>query len=157
MAGGQGRYTVDVEEDGLDVAGDWFQSRSEHGHLLETIRPTRGRLILVSVNPNPVINSTFEFPLEVLWYRDGDGDLWRTNRVEQGRNITLTQASDVNFKSWLNKERGRFASRNQKRLQMAENRTNYFFASTEEAAGIETLGSINWQQTHTVLTGSIQP
>ncbi len=154
--GGQGRYSVNLDEEGMRLSGSWFQSRSEHGHLFETIVPTRGRISLVQESPAPVITSTFEFPLEELWYRDPAGGLWRGEGISQGRNVTLSPVGDPNtFDRWVGGERIRFVHRNQKRLQKVETRRDHFFATTNEAGGIPTLHSINWQETRTVITGPV--
>lgn len=153
--GGSSRYQADVLEDGLKVAGDWFQSRSEHGHLAESIRPTRGRIELVSADPNPVITSTFEFPLEQLFFIDADGNHWKAGDVTQGRKTELSQVPESDFRLWSNQQIDRFNSRNQKRLSMTAHRTGHFVASTGEAGGISTLNSISWKDTHAVITGPV--
>lgn len=154
--GGRGRYKVAMEEDGLKVTGDWFQSRSEHGHIFETIRPSRGRINLVSIGSAPVINSTFEFPLETLFYRDDKGGFWRADDVQQGRNTTLDSITSTLFDEWFKSEAARFAAKNKVRLNLMETRSSRFFATSSEAPGIDTLGSLNWSETRTFLTGQVR-
>jgi hypothetical protein len=154
--GGRSRYNVALEENGLKVTGDWFQSRSEHGHIFETIRPSRGRINLVSTGSAPVVNSTFEFPLETLFYRDAKGDLWRAEDVQQGRNTTLDSVTSALFDSWFKSEAARFAAKNKMRLNLMETRSIRFFATSSEAPGIDTLGSLNWSETRTFLTGQVR-
>jgi hypothetical protein len=153
--GGNGRYTVDVEQDGLKVAGDWFQSRSEHGHLLEGVRPTRGRIELIAAGPDPVVTSTFEFPLETLYFLDKDGSPWMATEVQQGRNTKLTAISAGQFKAWVDSQKKLFASQNQKRLNLTAHRLGHFVATSTELPAIETLGAINWRKTDAVLTGPV--
>ncbi|MDE0596537.1 MAG: hypothetical protein OSB65_14945 [Roseibacillus sp.] len=154
--GGRGRYNVALEEDGLKVTGDWFQSRSEHGHIFETIRPSRGRINLVSTGSAPVVNSTFEFPLETLFYRDAKGDLWRADDVQQGRNTTLNSVTSALFDGWFKSEAARFAAKNKERLNLMETRSTRFFATSSKAPGIDTLDSLNWSETRTFLTGQVR-
>ena len=154
--GGRSRYNVALEENGLKVTGDWFQSRSEHGHIFETIRPSRGRINLVSTGSAPVVNSTFEFPLETLFYRDAKGDLWRAEDVQQGRNTTLDSVTSALFDGWFKSEAARFAAKNKVRLNLMETRSIRFFATSSEAPGIDTLGSLNWSETRTFLTGQVR-
>ncbi len=153
--GGRGRYTVDLREDGLKAAGDWFQSRSEHGHLFETVRPTRGRVTLVRGGNDPVINSTFEFPLETLYYLDSDGNSWTAAAVQQGRNTTLQATTTRRFDEWIKLESFRFAPRNRMRIDLAAGRRGHFFAVSREGPGVDTLRSINWSDTYTFLTGAV--
>lgn len=153
--GGKGRYNVTLEDSGLKVTGDWFQSRSEHGHIFETVRPSRGRINLVRTSGSPVVNSTFDFALEELYYRDESGEIWHARDVQQGRNVALTQSTDNEFDNWLRTQRLRFARKNQVRLDLASTRKGRFFAISNEAEGVNTLGSLSWDETYTFLTGQI--
>jgi hypothetical protein len=155
--GGKGRYNVDLRDDGLRATGDWFKSRSEHGHLVETIRPTRAGITLVRAGRDPVINSTFEFPLEVLFYLDADGDLWSARDIQQGHNTTLQLATTPEFDRWIDTEEGRFSSRNRRRIILAKDRPGHFFAAASKAPGLPTLTAINWKDTHTLITGPVTP
>ena len=153
--GGNSRYTIDVLENGLKAGGDWFQSRSEHGHLLETIRPTRGRIELVSDNPIPVVTSTFEFPLETLYYIDSDGDHWKAENVLQGRNTKLNSITGRDFTAWLGVARAGFTEKNRQRLDLTATRHGHFVAVSTGVPATETLDSINWKETRAVITGPI--
>ena len=153
--GGNGRYTIDLEENGLQVGGDWFQSRSEHGHYFETVRSTRGRIELVSNDPVPVVMSTFEFPLETLYYVTPDGTHWLGEDVQQGRNTKLKAAASTQFDSWVLSQRGRFAPMNQQRLDVTAKRKGHFVATSPDVAAVETLGTIGWKETQAVITGPV--
>ncbi|NNC87820.1 MAG: hypothetical protein HKN82_05080 [Akkermansiaceae bacterium] len=152
--GGKSRYTTDVIEQGLKVAGDWFQSRSEHGHFLQTVRPTRGRIEMASLDP-PVVVSTFAFPLGTLYYTSVDGDHWVAENVQRGRRTTLKPTPEPAFIAWVNAQKSMFSVRNQKRLGLAAERSGHFLASSSEVPAIETLGSIRWLETSAVVTGPV--
>jgi len=154
-SGGNGRYNVALDESGLKVTGDWFQSRSEHGHLFETIRPSRGRLNLVPSPAAPTINSTFEFPLDEIFYRDGDGGIWRGSDVPQGRNVSLTPSDKQAFTDWFRQQRDRFTRRNQARLDLCRNRRSHFFAVSTRAKGVTTLETLDWEDPYTFLSGRV--
>lgn len=154
-SGGNGRYNVALEESGLKVTGDWFQSRSEHGHIFETIRPSRSRLNLVRSPGAPTINSTFEFPLDEIFYRDGNGGVWRGSDVQQGRNVSLTPSGEQEFADWFRQQRDRFARRNQARLDLCSTRRGHFFAVSTSADGVTTLETLDWEDTYTFLTGQV--
>ena len=153
--GGNGRYTVGVEEDGLDLAGDWFQSRSAHGHLLETVRPTRGRIELISAGPDPVVTSTFQFPLDTLYFIDPVGTPWIATDVRQGRNTKMTAAPSSQFHAWIDAEKKLFSDQNKRRLELTAHRKGHFVTTSSEVPAIETLGSIKWRKTDAVLTGPV--
>jgi hypothetical protein len=153
--GGNSRYQTKVLENGLQLAGDWFQSRSEHGHLLEAVRPTRGRIELISPAPDPAVTSTFDFPLESLVLLDNDGGIWQASNVQQGRRTTLAPMPPAEFALWKQQEIDRFSGRNKKRLILTLDRPGHFVATSEEAPGISSLDSISWKDTHAVLTGPL--
>ena len=142
-------------QNGLKVTGDWFQSRSEHGHLFETIRPSRGRVNLVRATGAPAINSTFEFPLDEIFFRDGNGEIWRSRDVQQGRNVSLTPSDEQEFTDWFSQQKDRFGQRNKVRLDLCSTRRGHFFAVSTSADGVATLDSLNWKETHTFLTGEV--
>lgn len=153
--GGNSRYTLEVEESGLKAGGDWFQSRSEHGHLIETVRPTRGRIEMVTANPAPVITSTFEFPLETLYYLAPDGSFWLGENVLQGRNTKLTPVAVSRFDSWHATQRDQFAAQNRVRFDLVSTRLDHFVATSSEMSAVETLESIDWKETKAVITGPV--
>lgn len=154
--GGKGRYILNLQENGLRASGDWFKSRSEHGHLFETILPTRSGISLVRESPTPVVTSSFDFALETLFYLAPDGQVWLGENILQGRNTSLTLATREQLDAWFTNSRSHFTSRNRKRLSLALDRTGSFLASTTDAPGVDTLKSTNWIDTRTVLTGPVQ-
>lgn len=155
--GGNGVYNVELTETGLAATGDWFKSSSEHGHLLETARPSRERISLVGNSDNPTINSTFSFVLEKVFFRDLTGQLWTTSDIQQGRNTSMTPAEETEFTSWFNGLQQRFGRRNRARLDLARNRRGHFFGFAPETEGISSLASIDWETTSTFVTGQLFP
>lgn len=153
--GGQMRYSMEQTEDGLSVAGDWFQSRSEHGHVFETIRPTRGGITRVGSSSPPTINSTFEFPLETLYFLDEQGGYWMANDVQQGRNTPLSSVSGPDFEMWMRDQLAMLIPRNGKRLEQTLDRKGHFYAVSTEAPGMRTIKAVNWEKTHTIITGLV--
>lgn len=153
--GGKMRYTIEQTEDGLDVTGDWFQSRSEHGHVFETVRPTRGGISRVGKSSPPTISSTFEFPLETLYYLDEQGGYWTATDIQQGRNTTLNSTTESEFVNWFRGQQARLIPRNKKRLAHTMNRAGQFIGVSSEAPGVETIKAVNWEKTHTIITGLV--
>ena len=153
--GGNGRYNLELETSGIKATGDWFKSRSEHGNLFETIRPSRERINLVRDPGPPTINSTFNFPLDEIFFRDTSGQLWKGTDVQQGRNLSLSPCVEQEFKNWLDNNRKRFSKRNRSRLDLISEHRGYFFASTTSADGVSTLRNLRWEETFTILTGQV--
>ena len=154
-SGGFGRYNQDLNADGLKATGDWFKSSSEHGHIFETIRPSRERISLAGASGNPAINSTFGFPLGKVFYRDTGGQLWTTSDVEQGRNTSMTAVDENEFTSWFNEHQMRFGPRNRARLELSRDKRGYFYGFADDSEGIASLSSLKWKKAPTFITGQI--
>ncbi len=155
--GGKGRYNIEITAGGLKATGDWFKSSSEHGHIFETIRPSRERISLVGNSGNPTVNSTFDFIIKKVFYRDPGGQLWTTSDVQQGRNTTMSPVEETEFTSWFNELRERFGPRNRTRLDLSRDRLGYFYGFAPETDGIDSLSSLDWQTTSTFITGQLSP
>ena len=148
-------YTANHGSNGLNVTGDWFQSRSIHGHLLKTVRPTRGRIELSPRAGAPKLTSTFDFDLETLFYHSPDNTWWKAEALEKGNSVTLTPSSASEFKQWLKTQSNRFARNNANQLNNIALLPGRFFTVTENATGIDTYDSIKWLTTTTVMTGPV--
>jgi len=148
-------YTANHGSNGLDVSGDWFQSRSIHGHLLKTVRPTRGKIELSPRAGVPTLTSSFDFDLETLFYHAEDNTWWKTEALQKGHSIALTPSSESEFKTWLKKQSDRFSRQNTQHLNNIATEAGRFFTVTEKATAIDTYGSIKWLSTTAVLTGPV--
>ncbi len=148
-------YTANHGDKGLKCSGDWFQSRSIHGHLLKTVRPTRGRIKLSPAAGAPVLTSSFNFNLGTLFFHAANGTWWKTDALQKGNSVTLIPSSDTEFKQWLGIQKGRFSRANARHLNNLALSRNRFFAITEEAPGIDTYSSIKWLTTTTIMTGEL--
>ena len=109
----------------------------------------------MSGNPDPVITSTFEFPLDTLYFVDADGKAWTAGDVRQGRNTKLSPVADADFNAWVTRHLAMFARQNNKRLELTAKRKGHFVAASTSMPAIETLDAINWRQTNAVLTGPV--
>jgi len=141
-------------------SGDFFQSRSEQGQIIDAVQPTRGRLELQAGSNPPVITSTISATLDRVCYTDAAGKRWASpGPVTTGAEITLSEVSDENFANWRHEAismlhsdlRSTVASRSQ-------DAKSFFFASTKDpAAGmVETLDSIEWESSTVFLYGPLK-
>ena len=157
------RYTSDYNTSGnfnlqpaggkLEGTGDWWQSRSEHGHALSAVIPTRGRIERTDKTDQLV--STFDFPIETLYYLDNSKEWHRAESIATGKPFTLVPIDASMAEPALVKEVNAFTARNRGFLGRARNRTDHFIAITSQAKGIDTLPGIRWKETRTIITGPV--
>lgn len=148
-------YSADFRDGKLETSGDWFQSRSEQGQILESVIPTRGRIERTSPGGSPELLSTFDFPIATLFYRDTTGQWWRADNVQPGTRFAPSSITEAMAEGVLKTEKSRFGSRNQSAFEKIQDRRSSFIALTDAAPGVETYRSIKWKQTHTVVTGPV--
>ena len=148
-------YSAGHGSKGLNLSGDWFQSRSVHGHLLKTVRPTRGKIELSPRPGAPALTSSFDFDLGVIFYYAPDKSWWKAEALSKGNSTTLTPSTDTEFKQWIKEQSKRFAKNNAAELNKVALEPGRFFAVTENATGIDTYNSIKWLTTTTVMTGPV--
>lgn len=149
------RGTFNIQPDGAKMAasGDWWQSRSEQGHSLTAVVPTRGR-IERGTTPDTFI-STFDFPIETLYFLDESNQWHRAESITTGKPFTLTRIDSTMAGPALAKEALAFTNRNRELLNRAAKRPNHFIALTGHAPAIDTHPGIRWKQTRTVITGPV--
>lgn len=151
----QGNYSLNPADGKLAASGDWFQSRSEQGHEIDAVVPTRGRLELATAAGEPELLSTFEFPLETVFYLDSSKQWWRAENVQPGVRFKPVAVASSMVDPVLNQERSRFGKRHEQALNRVAKRPGAFLAIATAAPGIATYSGIKWKETHTVVTGPV--
>jgi hypothetical protein len=160
-AGGGMRYEAEFKDGKLDVDGDWFQSRSEQGHYIRAIIPTRGRIEARNESGTPSFLSTFEFEIGTLYYLDPANGWWKAENIVPGKAFTCVSATPqevtdfVSVNSAQLSERSRQVFGLQKNTTSLHSRPGHFFAVTDKAPAIDTLEGIDWTKTRTIITGPI--
>jgi hypothetical protein len=152
-SGAKGTFNLQPTDGKLQASGDWFQSRSEHGHVLSAVVATRGRIEKTDT-PGTYL-STFEFPIDTLLYEDEAGKWHRAEAITAGKRFTPTPVDVATTVAILAGEIKAFAARNQQFLKTAKDRPGHFIAITTHAPGIDTNPGIRWKETRTVITGPI--
>lgn len=148
-----GTFNLQPSGSGMEATGDWWQSRSEQGHTLTAVLPSRGRIEQGSKAGEYV--STFDFPVKTLYFRDA-AKLWhRAEDIRTGKPFTTEPVEAAIAEKAIAEESNRFGSRHRNLLNRAKNRPGHFVAITEEAPGIATHPGIRWQETRTVITGPV--
>ena len=149
--GAKGNFNLQPADGKLKASGDWFQSRSEHGHILSAVVSTRGRIERVEAR----YLSTFEFPIDTLYYLDESSQWHRAEAITAGKSFALTPVDITMALPELNKQAGAFANRNKQFLKTAITRPGHFIAITTHAPGIATNPGIRWKETRTIITGPV--
>ena len=151
----QANYSLNPSDGKQAAGGDWFQSRSEQGHQLDAVVPTRGRLELATSAGEPELLSTFEFPLETVFYLDSANQWWRAEKVQPGVRFKPVAVASSMVDPVINVEKSRFANRHRQALDRVAKRPSAFLAIASAAPGIATYPGIKWKETHTVVTGPV--
>lgn len=151
-----GRYTLQQDGPGLNASGDWYQSRSEHGHLLSGLRPTRGRIELEAASTPPVVTSSFDFALSVLVFRDSTGACWRAENLTQGKPTTCASINDAIYDSLVTGSTAPASATANKAIKQLATRRDHYLAQSYSAPALESYDGINWIKTLTVVTGPLQ-
>lgn len=155
--GGGNHYSLQQGEEGAAASGDWFQSRSQLGHYVSAVMPTRGRVALSGKESDPKLHSSFDFGIEQLLYRDHNGSWWVSeSSVDPGATAVLKMIS-INEAETIAKAGAKFLSDELKSelLNGLMPRNGHFIAITQDAPGIDTHDSISWEHTYSIFTGPV--
>ncbi|MCW1915359.1 hypothetical protein OJ996_17375 [Luteolibacter sp. GHJ8] len=156
--GGGMRYEANLRDNKLEVDGDWFQSRSEQGQLVRAIVPTRGRIELRSTSGPPSLISTFDFPIEKIYYRDSSDVYWCAENIERGKAFEPRQVQPTEVLSFVNEAKSKLSTRSKEalsKLSPLERGDRHFIAVSAAAPGIDTFKGIEWKETKTFITGPV--
>ena len=153
--GGASNYSAQHGSTGLAASGDYFQSRSVHGHYLESVVPTRGRMTIKSNQRAPVLNSSFNYKINNLIYTDENGQTWQAANIAAGDSIKLTPSNPVDDIKLIHQNHTNMTAKLRNKLDALSKRKNHFVAFTHDAPAINTLDSIKWTQTESVITGPV--
>lgn len=155
--GGGSNYSLQQGEDGTHGGGDWFQSRSQLGHYVSAVMPTRGRVALSGSEDDPKLHSSFDFSIETLLYRHDDGSWWMSkSSVKPGAEVSMKMISKSEANA-IAKAGSEFLSDELKSdlLNSLMSRDGHFIAITQDAPGIDTHDSIKWEHTYSIFTGPV--
>jgi hypothetical protein len=146
--------------------GDWYQSRSEQGHFLQAVLPTRSRIELQAASPDgeapPKLFSSLEFTVSELFYRDELGMVWKAAGgapVSGGQAIELAPVDFTELQTWWRDQIAPLSQTARLRAASLWKGNGRFFAiSSDPRAGfIGTLDSIRWADDIAVIHGPVLP
>lgn len=156
--GGGSGYSSEFVDGKLQTSGDWFQSRSEQGQVLDSVIPTRGRIERTSSAGDLQLLSTFDFPIETLFFLDSTNQWWKAENLKSGSRFQPIRVTESEISTLLDAEQKRLGKRHQELFNRVRNRPGCFVGLTSAAPGIETYKGLRWKETRTIITGPvIQP
>ncbi|MGJ8672861.1 hypothetical protein [Rubritalea sp.] len=158
-AGGESSYRVQLTPEGMVAEGDWFQSRSQLAHYIEAVVPMRGRIALSGSAERPELYSSFDFIIEELLYQDANGKWFKSEgEVKQGAKVTMRELKHHEVSSIIEEGTQKFNKELTRKIkEMVWLRKSSFIALTQQAPGIDTLSSVDWEKTYSVFTGPVVP
>jgi hypothetical protein len=148
-------YSLQANDKGMLVNGDWFQSRSEQAQVLKAVIPSRARIEAVANSASPAFLSYFEYPLTQFFYVADDGKFWTADNIAAGTNFTCRESSEAEYATFIKNSASLFGKGNGEKLESLSKRSHHFVATSSSAPMLETFSSINWTESTSVITGSI--
>jgi hypothetical protein len=148
----------DVEETETHRMGGWFSSRSLHGHVLQTVRPSRAGIEIFPAADGaaPSVLSTVEAPLKRLFIVDDNGKVWAAEDVGTGEKKVMRAGDAPELEQWLHEHAGKSAGPMIKTLlKQVDQRPGFAYAEAADASkfAIATLPSIRWNHERLLLAG----
>jgi hypothetical protein len=128
-----------------DLSGDWFQSRSEQVHFIKTVTATRGRIEISGTPDAPSAVSSFDFPLDSLFWRDAADQWWQApSTVTTGTPTLLAKVPAIDLSTFIV-------------ARAVSPKGRWFLATTSDprAGLVDTLPSIRWERNDIILCGPV--
>jgi len=148
-----GNFHLQPTGGGVQVAGDWFQSRSEQGHFISAVTPSRGR---IERDAEGGYVSSFPHALDLLLIRDSDGGWQIAEGMANGEPMQTKPITEAHADDRIEAEaRGLFTPRLRRMFDTVKSRENHFIAISTSAPGIETHSRVKWAETRTIITGPV--
>jgi len=147
-------FRLQLVDQKTELSGDWFKSRSEHAHVLATVRPSRGRVEFDLTSGFPKATSSLSYPLKNLTFRNNKGEFFQAAELPATGTVTLQKIPDTDFTNHKTEVTKNFSNRNVKRLQRLLERPNSFSAIADSAEQIDSLDSIRWSGNRSIITGT---
>jgi hypothetical protein len=128
-----------------ELSGDWFQSRSEQVHFIKTVTATRGRIEISGAPDAPSAVSSFDFPLDSLFWRDAADQWWQApSTVTTGTPTLLAKVPAIDLSTFIV-------------ARAVSPKGRWFLATTSDprAGLVDTLPSIRWERNDIILCGPV--
>ena len=144
-------YTIIKGEATSSYLGNYFSSRSEHGHLVTGEQITQESITITPKAGGFEVISTLKESLDSLYFVK-DSSYYLVTNLTTG-NPAIAQLSNYSeWEKWVNTQCRRFAPTAMGMLRHRSTREDSFIAFSSNAVGIDTHPSIKWG-TEAIITG----
>lgn len=149
-------YEMNFTDKGLQVSGDWFQSRSEQAQQLQAIIPTRARIESTDAANEAALLSNFEYDIAEFYLRGKGGKFWKAEQIASGKNFLASECTQAEFEKFVRDRITLLGKTQQEKIKQLSDREGYYIAAASKAPMLETYSSIKWSDDTTIITGRVQ-
>lgn len=149
-------YEMNFIDKGLQVSGDWFQSRSEQAQMIRSVVPTRARIESTDATNECALLSNFEYEIDAIYLCGKGGKYWCAEKIPSGKNFLTRECSQAEFEKFVDDSSANFGKSQQEELKRLATRRGYYMARASQAPMIETYSAIHWSQNTTIITGRVE-
>lgn len=143
-----------AEMDNLEGNGAWFVSRTSQHYRVAATVPGRGRIEIRGSGASAKLTSTFAYAIDALWFRDNEGNWWKTGPLKTGEpgGVEAVTASEPHTQ-WSGRLR-EAPLEITNRAHAAAQRRGCFIAFTSAPEAVPTHSAIRWTD-QAVVTGPL--
>jgi hypothetical protein len=149
-----GDFQLLPEAEGVRASGPWFASRTRQHFRLAAVAPTRGRIELAGTGADAKLTSTFEFPLETLFFSTDGETWWQASNLKPGEPAGVVSLAKTKCAEEIEAALKQAPEELALRVDRLRQRPRHFVAFTSAPAAIATHGAIRWTD-HGVVTGPL--
>jgi hypothetical protein len=150
-------YAVNFDDKGIQVSGDWFQSRSEQAQLIQAVVPTRSRIEETDRANAAALLSSFDHSIDAFFYRAADGKIWKADNVSPGKKFLCTESTEADYTKFINDTGNLLGSQQKQCLSRLSERPGSYVAISSSAKMLDTHPRLKWTSNTSIITGSVQP